>query len=94
MENIMMTTNYINAEDIDKDFEKDQGPGNCHQYPNPTPNSLEDLLDLMRQLAIPGSEVNTHQLFVELMWTGCLQEFLNYANRNIFKSFQLHLKMD
>jgi hypothetical protein len=45
----------------------------------------------MRTLDTPKLEIDTNQVFIELMWTKALQEFTDFANHYVFKSFQLRL---
>jgi hypothetical protein len=67
---------------------------NSEQIQGSTEGSYPYLLNVMTKLEVPRLEIEAHQLIIELQWTDILQGFVDYANKNVFRSFSLYLKME
>lgn len=64
------------------------------RIPDSTEDSYQYLLNLVRKLEMPRLEIDVDQLIVELNWADTLQTLIDYANKNVLRSFRLDLKMD
>ena len=78
-----------NAERRNKDFSF-----SSERIRDQTEESFQYILNLVTKLEIPRTEIDARQLIIESECTHLLQRLVTFANINILRSFNLHLRME